>query len=114
MVTKQEADYDVVIPKGRAEDGVGVDVYRFRPEGMTVETFYAAKDGQAVPPGKELLRIHRRGSLPVGDVETVYSSKAEPAAVECRSGPPVVVSDAYREGWEAIFGQRRPESGEVN
>jgi hypothetical protein len=109
VTEKLPADFDVVLPQGPTEDGRGVKMIRLRPEGPSTGVFYPVEEGKPLQPGADVLKLsRRRGALPLFDVETVFS--AAEAAEPPRAGPPKVVSDAYRDGWDAVFGRRNEEA----
>lgn len=53
-----------------------------------------AQDGQAIPPGAELVRLTERGDGSF-DGTTLF-----------RNGPAKVTSPQYRENWDTIFGKK--------
>ena len=103
-MTARSGHFDFVVPRGPSADGRGAVVARFRDEGASLHTLCPLEDGRPLPVGGEVVRLRRRGEREAFDVETLYRT-SEDAAAE-RSGPPKVVSDAYRDGWDAAFGGR--------
>jgi len=83
-------------------------------EGDDGETEYTtghlvpAEDGKAIPMGAELISLSPCEGTPFHEVEVVHSM--EGSETKWSKGPSKVASDAYREGWENIFGRKpRPE-----
>lgn len=70
----------------------------------------------------DLVRLKPRPGIPVlCDVETLYEFRpSSPTDEEAtsrspgHSGPARVTSDAYRRGWDRIFGRRDPGDPDVN
>lgn len=104
MTEKLPADFDVVVPLAPEQDGKQ-RVARLRPEGAQPCVLVPAQNGQPIPAGGEFIRLRPRAGGRLADVEVVYGAK-ETAS---RSGPPKVVSDAYRQGWDEIFGRKGEE-----
>lgn len=121
---------DVALPLGPAEGG-GVAVLRLKDETLEVGLLREARDGQPVM--GELVRLEARGDgSPLYDVEVLHdarpgasarataeppskSAAGGPVTSRARKGPPLVASEAYREGWEQVFGARSPRGdGQLN
>ena len=62
------------------------------------------RDGESIN-SSDVVHLHHRGPGPVYDVEVLYEHAAR-AAEEEGSGPAMVNSEAYRTGWDQIFGSR--------
>lgn len=105
MTEKLPADFDVVVPLAPEQDGKQ-PVARLRPEGAQPCVLLPARNGEPIPAGGEFIRLRPRAGGRLADVEVLYGAK-ETAS---RSGPPKVVSDAYRDGWDAIFSRRDEEA----
>lgn len=97
----REGHFDFVVPRGPSADGRGTVVTRFQAEGTKVQRLYPLEEVKPLLGDGELVRLRQRGDQQVFDVETLYRTSEEAAA---GSGPPKVVSDAYRDGWNAVFG----------
>jgi len=81
---------------------------RHRP-GCTVESgIIKARPDQgndeAMPNCDGIIRLSSTGTPNTFDVESLYEKAAPPTDVASRSGPAMVSTDAYRDGWDRIFG----------
>jgi hypothetical protein len=91
---------DVLFVHSKAESGEGYRVLRARDEAIEVGELRPAKEGQ--PLHGELVSLRAREGQPrVFDVDVLH---ARPKTIAARSGPAKVASDAYRAGWDAVFG----------
>ena len=108
-MTRVDKPFDVVIPKGPTKDGRGLLVTRLRPEGETESRLYVVPDGTPFVGGGEMIELRPREGKPGYDVEVLYKHGEPPG-----SGPPKVTSDAYREGWDVVFGRRAAGGEEPN
>ncbi len=105
-----EKSRDVVFVQGPAESGRGVSIVRVKDEQVSVGEMVAAKEGQPIT--GELVKLSPRPEHErLFDVE-VLAKPPEPAA-PTHKGPPRIATDAYRAGWEQVFGKRTPP-GELN
>lgn len=96
---------DVVFVHSAAPGGEGFRVIRKREDTLEIGEIRAAKEGQ--PLHGDLVRLKpREESDRLFDVETLVSREETQRALPARSGPAQVATTSYREGWEAIFGQR--------
>lgn len=98
---------DVVLVHGMTEDGKGYRVVRKRGEELALGAVRPLEDGK--PIHGELVRLKQRAELPVlFDVLPAESADAADdgaaAGSEGRGGPAMVASDAYRSGWDGIWG----------
>lgn len=95
---------DLLYVRGPSEDGAGIDVVRVTGDEVSAGQLRAVKDGQ--PIRGELVKLSPRAdSERLFDVETL----AKPSELGSRGkGPAKVASDAYRDGWDNIFGARKP------
>lgn len=94
---------DVVFVRGPSDDGKGVNILRLREDRVEAGELRAAKDGQ--PIHGELVRLEQRPeSDRLYDVE-VLAEGPKPPAVGPRKGPAKVANEAYRDGWDQIFGK---------
>ena len=110
---------DVIVVGGPSEDGNGVSILRVR------DTRVEAGELRNAAPGKpivgELVKLSpREESDRLFDVEVLAKSPYEAAGAEgatssggARKGPAKVASEAYRTGWEDIFGGKasKPDAG---
>lgn len=109
---------DVVLIVGKDEDSQALRVFRKRNDRIEPGLVKPAEPGK--PLLGDLVRLKPRPECPIlCDVETIYEFQSQPPSDEAvgarrsRGGPAWVVTDAYREGWERIFGPGRPKA-EVN
>lgn len=121
-VGSEPARRDVALPLGPTESG-GVAVLRLRDDTLELGQLCELRDGQ--PLVGELVRLEARGDGgPLYDVEVLHDARpastpraaralppsqaaSAPAQPRARKGPPKVTSEAYRDGWEQVFGARR-------
>jgi hypothetical protein len=111
---------DVVYVHGPTEDGQGLGIVRLQGDRVHAGELRAAKEGQ--PIHGELVSLTKRPEHDqLFDVEVLARGPAAPpppgaasddgdAASPTRAphkGPALVASDAYRRGWEALFGRSR-------
>jgi hypothetical protein len=100
---------DVVFVHSAAPGGEGLRVIRKREDTLEIGEIRAAKEGQ--PLHGDLVRLKPRAeSDRLFDVEVLVSreetQRALPAhAAPAHPGPAQVATNAYRDGWEAIFGR---------
>jgi hypothetical protein len=100
---------DQIIPIGKSEDGEIIVVQKSE-RGIGIRGIKPVKDGEPLLPGEDLFKV-TPATNPVGayDMETVYES---PYKTESK-GPAKVSSPKYREGWDAIFGDK-PDTDMLN
>jgi hypothetical protein len=106
---------DVAFILGRDEHGAA-RIIRRRSEDAPIETglLQPLREGKSID--GEVVSLRRRRDMPfLFDVKTELADpraatpapESEPRAVEARNdGPSQVATDAYRKGWDAIFGRR--------
>lgn len=87
---------DVLVVHSPTDDGRGWRVLRKREERLEVGAIRPVEEGK--PLQGELVSLRPREGTPLYDVEVQY---APPRA---HAGPARVSTDAYRSGWDAIFG----------
>lgn len=96
------AKQDVVLLGPPTADGAGVHVIRAREERIETGELRALQEGK--PIAGEVLTLRPREENPrVCDVTGTYT----PPSVQ--KGPAKVASQAYRDGWDEIFGARAGE-----
>lgn len=94
---------DVVFVRGPSDDGQGVNILRLREDRVETGELRAAKEGQ--PIHGELVKLEQRPENErLYDVE-VLAEAPKPPAMAARKGPAKVVNEAYRDGWDQIFGK---------
>lgn len=95
---------DVVFVHSPAEDGEGYRVIRKREDAIEIGEMRAVQEGR--PLHGELVKLKpRKESERLFDVE-VLASREELGQGLGHAGPAQVATEAYRDGWEAIFGAR--------
>lgn len=127
--TTTEKPRDVVLVNGQTEHGLSV--VRLRDERIEVGELRDVREGS--PIYGELVKLSPRAEHPrMFDAEVIARGpeaqaqapaaivKTPPALPERASGvehdagrhkgPPRVTTEAFREGWESVFGARRPKS----
>lgn len=93
---------DVVFVRGPSDDGQGVNILRLREDRVEAGELRAAKEGQ--PLHGELVKLEQRPEHErLYDVEVLAEAPKPPAS--SRKGPAKVASEAYRDGWDQIFGK---------
>lgn len=96
------------------EAGSDLLAVRCGDEGRELMTLRKAKDGQ---PADELVKLTKTPHPGRYDVETLYKAAAKPPPSGPKlghAGPARVVSEAYRDGWESIFGAKKPAPSAPN
>jgi len=94
---------DVVFVRGPSDDGQGVNIVRLREDRVETGELRAAKEGQ--PIHGELVKLEQRPEHErLYDVE-VLAAAPTPTPMGPRKGPAKVASEAYRDGWDQIFGK---------
>ena len=119
---------DVVLVHGKTEDG-GYRVLRKKDDGLYLGEMRSATEGKPISPGGELVSLEARDEAPnLFDVKTLWkqpgSESSDPAAESTASaddeksaasaaprlaadGPAQVTTEAYRDGFRAIWGSPR-------
>ncbi|MFO0551897.1 MAG: hypothetical protein U0271_26150 [Polyangiaceae bacterium] len=111
---------DMLIVGGPSSDGNGVQVVRIQDDQVQAGELRAVREGQPIV--GECVRLHQRPEHErLYDVEVLAktapsSPKVEPkseAQGASRKGPAMVNSEAFRNGWEGIFGSA-PRKADLN
>lgn len=97
---------------GPTDDGKGVGIVRLREDRIEAGELRAAKEGQPIV--GELIRLAKRPEHErLYDVEVLAKGPladtpraSEAARALPHKGPAKVSTEAYREGWELVFGRR--------
>ncbi len=84
------------LPLGKDERG-NVKMLRADETGFYTGTVTPIEDGKPIPEGYELLAMKKIKDSPWMETEVLYSNK----------GPAKVNNQAYRNGWDAIFGSKK-------
>lgn len=93
---------DVVVLGPPTADGNGVHVIRAREERVETGELRALEEGRPIL-GEVVTLKPREDNPRICDVQESYGAKTTQAT---HKGPAKVSTDAYREGWEEIFGKR--------
>ncbi len=107
--------FDVVLVHGATGDGEGARVLRARPGHIEAGEVRPLREGQALSPGGEVVRLVERpgahgahGAHCVYDVKVDYKVPEGPApATRAATGPVQIATPAYRESWERTFAPAR-------
>ncbi|MDB4945520.1 MAG: hypothetical protein JWP97_5054 [Labilithrix sp.] len=110
---------DVVLLGGPTADGGGIHVLRARNEQIETGELRALEHGKPIT-GEVVTLKPREGSPRICDVTDSFETK--PAGLRAlgaaprtgHKGPAKVATDAYRQGWDEIFGSRPKPSGPAN
>ena len=108
---------DVALIVGKDEDAL--HILRQRAADAPLEAGVLRPMAEGKPVTGELVSLRQREDMPVlFDVETELdlrpSDKDTVPAADRAPGPARVTSDAYRKGWDAIWGDRRPARQRLN
>ena len=107
------APKDVVLLGPPTADGAGVHVIRARDERIEAGELRALQEGRPIV--GEIVTLKPRDSNPrVCDVTESYAPRGAQAAQLGHKGPAKVATDAYREGWDEIFGTKPVPPGAPN
>jgi hypothetical protein len=99
---------DVVLLGPPTADGGGVHVLRARDEKVETGELRALQEGRPIT-GEVVTLSPRQDNPRVCDVTDSFrapSAASASSAME-HKGPANVATDAYREGWEEVFGKKR-------
>ena len=110
---ESSAAKDIVLLGPPPADGAGVHVIRAREARIETGELRAIQEGR--PIAGEIVTLTPRESNPrICDVTDSYSPKGATTAQLGHKGPAKVASDAYREGWDEIFGTKPTTPGALN
>lgn len=104
----------MVFVHGRSEDGSKLAVVR--KQGSRVSAGILSSLEHGAPIHGEVLRLSPREETPgLCDVEVVHAteSAASRATDDVSSGPAQVATEAYRAGWDSIWGGRPSTKAEL-
>jgi len=103
MANEKHDDDHVHLGPRVGEDGVAF--VRCHPDGTThAGVLRPAKEGEPLYDGA--IRLEHRGPGPVYNVIDEYKRETPQQCCEERSGPAKVTTDAYRNGWDNLFGNQ--------
>ena len=97
---------DVVLLGPPTADGGGVHVLRARDETVETGELRALQEGRPIT-GEVVTLSPRQENPRVCDVTDSYCAPSAPARALMHKGPANVATDAYRDGWEEVFGKKR-------
>ncbi len=120
MKTKADGEFtDLILIREPTEDGKGVRGLRLCGGRIEIAEVRPSKEGQDIS-SCELVQLHPTGLPLLYDVEVIFSPEEKTKGEEkeekgrCyHGGPPRVVSNAYRHGWEVLFGRKTKDDGEI-
>jgi len=98
---KDAAPKDVVLLGPPTADGEGVHVIRAREERIETGELRALQHGKPIT-GEVVTLKPREDNPRICDVQESFSA----GSARTHKGPPRVATDAYRDGWDEIFGKR--------
>ena len=102
---KDATPSDVVLLGPPTNDGAGVHVIRARAERVETGELRAIQEGRPIV--GEIVTLEPRKDNPrVCDVRDSYTPPAHASAPH--KGPANVATNAYREGWDEVFGDKKP------
>jgi hypothetical protein len=104
---------DVVLLGPPTADGAGVHVIRAREERIETGELRALQEGRPIV-GEIVTLKPRDGSPRICDVTASYAPHGAQPAQLGHKGPAKVATDAYREGWDEIFGTKPTTPGAAN
>ena len=99
---------DVVLLGPKTADGAGVHVLRAREEKIEVGELRPLEEGRPIV-GEIVTLAPRKDNPRLCDVTDSYRAPAltsTPALAAAQKGPAKVATEAYREGWDEIFGKK--------
>jgi hypothetical protein len=98
---------DVVLIGPPTADGAGVHVLRAREERIEAGELRGIQEGKPIT--GEIVTLQPREDNPrVCDVKQSYAPPTTASLPLGHKGPANVASEAYREGWDEIFGAKPP------
>ena len=102
---------DVVILGPPTADGAGIHVLRAREEKVEVGELRALEEGRPIV-GEIVTLAPRKDNPRVCDVKDSYRAPSSAAATTAlalaHKGPAKISTEAYRDGWDEIFGKKPP------
>lgn len=115
--TEERRDSDVVLVHGVDERRNELHVLRSRDDAVEAGIVRPAEPGK--PVHGDLVKLKPRQEFPLlCDVEVIVPDperKPRRAPPLDHAGPPRVSSEAYRQGWEAVFGRKpAPDDPDAN
>ena len=109
--TTAKAPTDVVLLGPPTTDGAGIHVIRAREERIETGELRALQEGRPIT--GEIVTLQPRKDNPrVCDVKESYAPPPAKGAASLglgHKGPANVATDAYRDGWDEVFGKNAPK-----
>jgi hypothetical protein len=111
---------DVAFVVGKEEDGL--HILRQRTQDAPLEAGIVKPLAEGRPISGEVISLNRRNDVPyLFDVKTELDVSPPKGSAEAESeeqptghGPAQVATEAYRKGWDAIWGGRRTQASRLN
>jgi hypothetical protein len=100
-------DADVVVLGPPTADGGGVHVLRARKERLEAGELRHLEEGRPIT-GEIVTLAPRKDNPRVCDVKDSYAPRAGRSSPPPK-GPAQVATQAYRDNWDEVFAQKRPE-----
>jgi hypothetical protein len=103
---------DRLLVYGLSDEGRTAHVLRQRGDEVEAGRLRPVESGQALT--GELVALRRRPEFPLlFDVDVKVESPLQPKKRTDRAGPVRIASEAYRRGWDAVWGRapERPDGG---
>jgi hypothetical protein len=93
------------------KDANGVHILRRRSQEAPIEAGLLRPMREGRPIQGEVVSLTQRQDLPmIYDVRSEFGAPTEVEDRQTGDGPARVASDAYRKGWDAVWGRRRDSS----
>jgi hypothetical protein len=110
----REPSRDVVLLGPPTNDGAGVHVIRAREERVEAGELRALQEGRPIT--GEIVTLEPRKDNPrVCDVRDSYMPPAATTPLSLgHKGPANVATDAYRDGWDEVFGKNAKGASKAN
>lgn len=81
------------------------------PKEIVLGEIRPVKEGEPIL--GDVVRLDRKGDSNVFGVETILENPMKPEPQSGGRRPPMVSSEAYREGWERVFGNKPPKADDT-
>ena len=96
-------------------DSTRNEIHVIKPVADGIEKAVLRPVEEGVPLMGDLVRLHPNPDFPMlAEIETVMRHPdGKSRARRSSDGPPMVASEAYRRGWDAIFGVRPAQKDDV-
>jgi hypothetical protein len=101
---KDAESFDVVMFRGKTEDGAGAQVVRARPGRLEAGEVRPLEEGKPLVAGEVVSLEQRKDAPALFNVKVQHKVEA-PAQKTEHHGPAQVATAEYREAWERTFGR---------